>query len=126
MPEQPAAPDPAGQETGEDSSGLHARALAWGGAAIVAGIVFAVGAAWLAQDLLRPQGGFGGPNAQGMALPSPALLAAPQPERAAFESDKQHLVSSYGWVDRQAGIARIPVEQAMQLMVERAGGEKTR
>jgi hypothetical protein len=35
--------------------------------------------------------------------------------RAAEDSD----LNSYGWVDRKSGIARIPIERAMQLLLER-------
>jgi len=30
----------------------------------------------------------------------------------------REVLESYGWVDREAGIARIPIEQAMRLVVE--------
>lgn len=35
------------------------------------------------------------------------------------EAGEQQVLSTYGWVDRQAGIARIPVSRAIQLMGER-------
>ena len=28
------------------------------------------------------------------------------------------LLDSYGWIDREAGIVRIPIERAMELLVE--------
>lgn len=127
MSETPQQPNQAGKaKESDEDSGLHARALAWGGAAIVGGVLFALGAAWGAREMLRPQGGFGGPNAPGTRAAAPALEAAPQPARTAYEADKQRLVNSYGWVDRDAGVARIPVEQAMRLTAERAATEQRR
>jgi hypothetical protein len=39
-----------------------------------------------------------------------------EPElRTAEDTD----LNSYGWVDRTAGIARIPIDRAMQLLLER-------
>jgi hypothetical protein len=40
------------------------------------------------------------------------------PLRAA-RAREEALLSSYGWVDRGAGVARIPIDRAMDLLVER-------
>src|SRR5205823_14080578 len=52
-------------------------------------------------------------------FPQPRLLtkpgATPAELRAAEDSD----LNSYGWVDRTSGIARIPIDRAMQLLLER-------
>ena len=34
------------------------------------------------------------------------------------------VLESYGWVDREAGVARIPIERAMLLLAERAAAER--
>ena len=44
------------------------------------------------------------------------LQANPQEDIAAFTADKNRLIDSYGWVDREHGIARIPIERAMALL----------
>lgn len=100
---------------------INLRAVAWGGAIIVTGIVFAVAVSWFGLGLLWPGHGDHPPDAVGAAPTArPRLETAPQPERAAYDREKAQLVDGYGWVDREAGIARIPVEQAMQLMAARA------
>jgi hypothetical protein len=33
-------------------------------------------------------------------------------------ADENQRLESYGWVDRKAGIVRIPIEKAMKLIVE--------
>jgi hypothetical protein len=36
-----------------------------------------------------------------------------------FLMDQENQLNSYGWVDEKAGVARIPIERAMDLMVQR-------
>ena len=37
-----------------------------------------------------------------------------------LDADQLELLNSYGWVDQQAGIAHIPIDRAMELVVEDA------
>lgn len=46
----------------------------------------------------------------------PLLESAPQPDRAAFEAGKQRALQEWAWVDPGKGIARIPLDQAIQIM----------
>jgi hypothetical protein len=55
---------------------------------------------------------------------TPLLQPAPQPDRVGYLEQKRRTLDSYGWVDRQAGIARIPLDEAMKLMAARAKGDK--
>ena len=43
---------------------------------------------------------------------------APRVDTAALEATQEALLSGYGWIDQQAGIARIPIERAMELIVQ--------
>jgi hypothetical protein len=58
--------------------------------------------------------------------PLPRLQGAPGSEMLPLDDNKkfkeeQHAaINSYGWVDKQAGIVRIPIDEAMKLVVERA------
>jgi hypothetical protein len=38
---------------------------------------------------------------------------------AALRAEEQAVLESYGWVDEKAGIARIPVAEAMKIVAER-------
>ena len=40
-------------------------------------------------------------------------------ELAEFRLRQAKLLSSYGWVDREAGVVRIPIDRAMDLVAER-------
>jgi hypothetical protein len=49
----------------------------------------------------------------------PRLQVAPTRELNELLVRKRQILHSYGWIDREAGIVRIPIEQAMQLLVKR-------
>jgi len=51
----------------------------------------------------------GGPQA-------PDLQVAPRSDLAQLDAEQMALLNGYAWVDEQAGIARIPIEQAMDLI----------
>jgi len=51
--------------------------------------------------------------------PVPALQPNPQVDLQAYESQAEHDLDSYGWIDRSHGIAKIPIERAMALLVAR-------
>ena len=52
-------------------------------------------------------------------FPSPQLLPNEPKNLGAFRADEQKTLNSYGWVDQQKGVVRIPVEQAMDLLLKR-------
>ncbi|WP_439393431.1 hypothetical protein ACRQ5Q_29400 [Bradyrhizobium sp. PMVTL-01] len=52
-------------------------------------------------------------------FPAPALQTSPQADLARFEAEQQARLSGYAWVDRDHGQARIPIEEAMQLVAGR-------
>jgi hypothetical protein len=57
--------------------------------------------------------------AQVAAFPQPQLLVHPGIEREKVQAAERTQLETSGWVDRSAGIARIPIARAMQLIVER-------
>ncbi len=50
----------------------------------------------------------------------PRLQSAPANDLAAYRAEKAALLESYRWIDQPAGSVQIPIERAMQLMVERS------
>jgi hypothetical protein len=92
---------------------LDLRGLRRGALVIVGGIVCALGAAAL---MLREQAPAANTPPHAFTGKAPLLQPAPQPERAAYFEEKRGATQTYGWVDRQAGIARIPLDEAMKLM----------
>ena len=65
----------------------------------------------------RPLAGPNGPR--DFAIRPPVLESAPLAARNRFEAEKRALLEGYGWADRERGLARIPVERAMDLMASR-------
>ncbi len=51
--------------------------------------------------------------------PGPRLQPSPEAELIEMRRDYDQLLSNYGWVDKRNGIARIPVERAIELLAER-------
>lgn len=51
--------------------------------------------------------------------PGPRLEPDPIAPRRAMQARENVLLQTYGWVDRGTGAVRIPVERAMELLVER-------
>ena len=51
--------------------------------------------------------------------PLPRLQDNPQQELQELRAKQKALLEGYGWVDRDAGVVRIPIEDAMKMVVER-------
>ena len=60
-----------------------------------------------------------GRSEEGRLPPEPRLQTAPAGELAALVEEEQRALTGHGWVDEKAGVARIPIEEAMALF---AGG----
>lgn len=52
-------------------------------------------------------------------VPGARLLPEPERSLAEVRAEYEALATSYGWVDESAGIARIPIERAIELVAER-------
>ena len=51
--------------------------------------------------------------------PSPRFQENPQEELQELRAKQKALLEGYGWVNKEAGVARIPIEDAMKMVVER-------
>ena len=56
--------------------------------------------------------------------PGPRLQADPEAELVELRAREDLILESYAWVDREAGIAQVPIGRAMELLVETADGGK--
>lgn len=52
-------------------------------------------------------------------FPTPRLQTVPYLELRAYREAEQHVLDSYAWVDKRAGIVQIPVARAIDLIAER-------
>jgi hypothetical protein len=51
--------------------------------------------------------------------PEPRLQDDPQEDLRTLRSRQDTQLHEYGWVNKEAGIARIPIEEAMRIVVQR-------
>lgn len=88
---------------------LHRVALGLGIALVlIAALMYPLLRFWLAPQLTA---GLQAPP------PAPRLQADPAADLAAERAQRRQRLQSYHWVDRDAGIAQIPIERAMALLV---------
>ena len=52
-------------------------------------------------------------------MPAPPRKVVPDRELRELRAAEDAVLDSYGWVDRRAGIVRIPIDRAMELMAQR-------
>ena len=53
--------------------------------------------------------------------PGPLLQVQPPAELRDIRAQEEKTLDSYGWEDREMGVVRLPIERAMELLVEREG-----
>jgi hypothetical protein len=57
---------------------------------------------------------------EGVLAPEPRLQTAPASDLAAIQEEERRALRGYGWADEAAGVARIPIDEAMALYVGQA------
>ena len=51
--------------------------------------------------------------------PEPRLEPYPLAPRAKLHAEEEEVLTTYGWVDKDRGVARVPIDRAMELLVRR-------
>jgi len=99
------------------------RGVLVAGGIVIAAIVLAAGICLWLMNLF---GGFARPlaRAEHNPMPEPHLQPHPLSDRRHYDEEEQAKLSRYRWVDRRAGIVRIPVARAMQELAQRNGPGK--
>lgn len=94
------------------------RGLSVAGLVLICAIIVAVA---IGLGLMSLFGGFSRPlaRAEHDTMPQPRLQAHPLTDRARYEARQRATLTEYAWVDRGAGIVRIPIDRAMQILAER-------
>jgi hypothetical protein len=115
---------------GHESSEVNARGI----------IIFALGLVALGVLIQAALGlvmqGFSGREARGRAVrppffavevqpPAPRLQGNPGVELMQFKQEELAQLNHYGWIDKGAGIARIPIERAMDILARTGLPERT-
>ena len=52
-------------------------------------------------------------------FPQPQLQKTPIPDLKAIRAEEDKLLNGYAWVDQPKGVVRIPVERAIEVLVQR-------
>lgn len=104
---------------------LNVRAVVWFGIGLAALILVAATAMWWFLGLLEALEVAGDPPPPAMAealevreRPAPLLQNDPEMDLQTFRRHESRILGSYGWVDQGAGLARVPIERAIDLFVE--------
>ena len=110
--------------TAHETSDLSPRAIV----AALAGILVLIGAValsvlWLLHAIERRVAPRSLAPFPVESVSGPPLEVDPAAERVLIEARGRARIASYGWVDRSAGIARVPVERAMAILAERGWPE---
>jgi len=105
-------------QPGHEDSDVHAWAVGKFAIALVLLCIFAIvvllGFFQYLQTRLGPLASASIPLPQ-----QPRLETAPTLDLQAMRDAEDKMLTSYGWVDRQKGVVRIPIAQAIDLLAER-------
>ncbi|HUO85617.1 MAG TPA: hypothetical protein VM534_10935 [Thermoanaerobaculia bacterium] len=119
-------PEMVNPETHHESRDINVRAVLWFVAIMtVFGIVVHVGLWWFfgllreREQSLDPARWTAIAPTEEVLPPEPRLQVSPVSEMQAFREQEEKRLNSYGWVDREKGIVHLPVEQAMELVLQR-------
>lgn len=111
-------------QKGYEVSDARFRAIMWGGGALVIlmALAFVLMYVLLGHFESRKQAADApaSPLVEGRPLPpEPRLQVTPEIDLNTYRAKEDSLVNSYGWVSKEAGVVRVPVDRAMELMLER-------
>jgi hypothetical protein len=118
--------DRPGPEAGHEASDVSIRPIVWFGMGLAIATALISLAMWgLFRFFEAGQEKRGAPVPPMVAAnlsrtPSgPRLESDPLAPRRAVQAREDVALTTYGWVDQKAGVVRIPIERAMELLVER-------
>jgi hypothetical protein len=101
-------------ELGHEPVETDVRAV-WRTAAVITGVV--LGAFLLIVGMMKWFGRVEGSPASGYSE-KPDLNWSKQNSLQQLRNQEQALLSNYGWIDREAGVARIPVDRAIEIITQ--------
>jgi hypothetical protein len=110
------------QHPGYEKSDVGARAVIYAALALFVGVGASAGFVLGLLNALTPEGAKQyTPTLTDEQRPSPSrrLQLAPASDRARIEAAAMRRLHGYQWVDRERGVAAIPIERAMQMLAER-------
>jgi hypothetical protein len=113
---------------GHEEDAVAARLLWRSAAAFVGVLLLGMAVIYTIQPVMVARQEAASPPANPLAAvygrvepPAPRLQVDPALDIHEQRKAEEQLLTTYGWVDKPAGVVRIPIERAMGLLVERAG-----
>ena len=111
-----------GVEIGHEERDANIRAILWFALTLALTVVVVMLVAkWVFNVLPKPQ-----PATSSMSSiraselpPEPRLQVNGPADLLKFREQEDSVLNSYGWVDRQNGIVRIPIDRAIDLLAQR-------
>jgi hypothetical protein len=108
------------QARADHGHGIDLRAVAWVMAALCGIVLLAAAGAYVAWRSASDTPRQLAPNTPAELRVSGVVLeSAPRPQRSAYRAEKERLLRAHEWIDADAGIARVPIDTAMHLLVQR-------
>ncbi len=107
------------RESGYEKSDANPRPVARAAMLIVWMLAAALGFTAMLFDYLTEREGLVASAEADFLPPEPRLQVTAGMDLDQLRAREESLLSSYGWVDEQAGIVRVPVERAMELALRR-------
>jgi len=119
MPQSPPRPQ-------HEVSDVSGRRIVFTGVGLAAVLIIVALIAFATLKVLHPERTTAPSSALSASQPNdaPRLQSAPDPDLTALRREKYGLLHEYAWIDRRDGLIRIPIERAMQLIVERNASTK--
>ncbi len=116
--------EPVAKQRGHETRDLNVRAVSWFALGLVmAFVVISAAVIGLYKLFEHRQPSPDAPSRIAlqphMIAPQPELQTAPAADLRRFQASENQKLHSSGWVDQSAGIIRIPIERAMDLIVQR-------
>ena len=124
-PEYGPTPEGAEYEHTDIEPGIGYRFAIWLAVAMLisAGIVYATFSFFERTQVANDQAAQVFPLAAGQSTvpPAPRLQTQPFKDVYLLKQHEREVLSSYAWVDKESGIVRIPIDEAMRLLEQQGG-----
>jgi hypothetical protein len=104
---------------------LNIRLLAWATAGLLVVVVIAVIAMWFLGIGIKDRLVAADPPPPALPEarlehrpPAPNLQVDPRQQLLDLRADEEKILTTYGWVDETGGLTRVPIDRAMDLLIE--------
>lgn len=118
-------PNPSSKEGSALDGELNIRLVAWLTVGLLVILALAAVAMWLLGFGIRDRLVAGDPPPPALPEarlehrpPAPNLQVDPRQQLLDLRADEERILTTYGWVDEGRGLTRVPIERAIDMLVE--------